>query len=208
MQNKLLASIVLTASTLSGSFLYAQKNNTGSYGIELSVTPLSAVNIGPFQNLFGSGSHDSKHYISGLVRGTYKYTDRWSFSMGLGYSSQKVTTTSALVNPDVEQRTYFSRLQIWEVPLEARLAFLKYFYASAGPMLHVQQHSNGYVDKQNGLGLHIGVGTRISLSQTIVVSLAPHYKLYSLIPFHAGKYYDRIQTVGVEMGVSYTLSKH
>ncbi|MGA6117012.1 hypothetical protein [Sphingobacterium anhuiense] len=208
MQNKLLGSILLTVLTLWGSFLYAQKHNTGRHGIELSVTPLSAVNIGPFQNLLGSGSHDSKHYISGLVRGTYKHTDRWSFSVGFGYSSQKVTTTSALVNPDIEQHTYFSRLQIWEVPLEARLAFLKYFYASAGPLLHMQQHSNSYVDKKNGLGINIGVGTRIPLSQTIAVSLAPHYKLYSLIPFQAGKYYDRIQTVGVEIGMSYSLSKH
>jgi hypothetical protein len=208
MQNKLLAGIVLTALILSGSFLYGQEQHTGRYGIELSVTPLSAVNIGPFQNLIGSGSHDSKHYVSGLVRGTYKHTDRWSFSVGLGYSSQKVATTSALVNPDIKQDTYFSRLQIWEVPLEARLAFLTYFYASAGPMLHVQQHSNGYVDKQNGLGLNIGVGTRIPLSQTIAVSLAPHYKLYSIIPFQAGKYYDRIQNFGVEIGVSYSLSKY
>ena len=211
MQNKLLYSILLTVVTVStqlGTSLYAQVHNKGRYGIDLSITPLSSVNIGPLKSLIGSQGNISKNYISGLVRGTYKHTERWSFSVGLGYSSQKVTTTFPVIYPDIEQKQYFTDLHIWEVPLEARLRFLKYFYASAGPMIHFQQQSNSYVDKQNGLGINIGVGTKIPLSQTIAVSLAPHYKFYSLIPFHSGKYYDRIQTVGVEIGVSFSLPIH
>lgn len=199
---------VLTVSTQLGTGLYAQEHNSGRYGIDLSITPLSSVNIGPLKSLDGSGSHDSKHYISGLVRGTYQHTERWSFSAGLGYSSQKVTTTSALVNPGIDQIKHSTNLHIWEIPLEARIGFLKYFYASAGPMIHLQQNSNSHVDKQNGLGFNIGVGTKIPLSQSIAVSVSPHYKMYSLIPFQSGNHYDRIQTVGVQIGISYSLGKH
>lgn len=211
MQNKLLCRILLTVLTVStqlATSLYAQEHNSGRYGIDLSITPLSSVNIGPLKSLDGSAGHISKNYISGLVRGTYQHTERWSFSVGLGYSSQKVTTTYPVINPNIEQKKYFTSLHIWEVPLEARIGFLKYFYASAGPMIHLQQNSNSHVDKQNGLGFNISVGTKIPLSQSIAVSVSPHYKMYSLIPFQSGNHYDRIQTVGVQIGISYSFGKH
>lgn len=208
MLNKSLSRIFLSLLTLSGTALYAQQNNGSGYDIEFSITPLAESNIGPLQSVFGGSSSASKNYIAGLIRVGYLYNDRWSFGAGLGYSHQNITTTSAIVDPSVERMQYSSELSIWEVPLDARVKFLKYLYASAGPILHFQQNANSHVDKQNGIGFHIGLGAKIPLSQQFAVTLSPHYKMYSLIPFQSGKYYDRVQALGMGIGVNYKFVKN
>ena len=207
MLKKLLSRIFLSVLTLSGTGLYAQQNNSGSYDIELSITPLAESTIGPQKSLMGAGSDDSKNYIAGLIRVGYHYNETWSFGAGVGYSHQNITTTSAIVDPSVERMQYSSELSIWEFPLDARVKFLKYLYANAGPMLHFQQNANSYVDKQHGIGFHIGLGAKVPLSQQFAVLLSPNYKMYSLIPFQSGRNYDRVQALGITVGVNYRIVK-
>ncbi|WP_336833506.1 outer membrane beta-barrel protein [Sphingobacterium siyangense] len=207
MLKKLLSRIFLSVLTISGTGLYAQQNNSGSYEIELSFTPLAERTIGPRKSLMGAGSDDSKNYIAGLLRVGYHYNETWSFGAGLGYSHQNITTTSGIVDPSVERMQYSSELSIWEVPLDARVKFLKYLYATAGPMLHFQQNANSYVDKQHGIGFHIGLGPKVPLSQQFAVLLSPHYKMYSLIPFQSERNHDRVQALGIAIGVNYRIVK-
>ncbi len=207
MLKKLLSRIFLSVLTLSGTGLYAQQNNSGSYDIELSITPLAESTIGPRKSLMGAGSDDSKNYIAGLLRVGYHYNETWSFGVGLGYSHQNITTTSAIVDPSVERMQYSMELSIWEFPLDARVKFLKYLYANAGPMLHFQQNANSYVDKQHGIGFHIGLGAKVPLSQQFAVLLSPHYKMYSLIPFQSERNHDRVQSLGIAVGVNYRIVK-
>ncbi|WP_367330257.1 outer membrane beta-barrel protein [Sphingobacterium multivorum] len=207
MLKKLLSGISFSLLTLSGTALYAQQNNSGNYEIELSFTPLAESTIGPRKSLMGAGSDDSKNYIAGLLRVGYHYNETWSFGAGLGYSHQNITTTSVIVDPSVERMQYSSDLSIWEIPLDARVKFLKYLYANAGPMLHFQQNSNSHVDKQNGIGFHIGLGAKVPLSQQFAVTLSPHYKMYSLIPFHYERNSDRAQVLGIAVGVNYRIVK-
>ncbi len=207
MLKKLHSRILLSLLTLSGTSLYAQQNNGSRYDIELSITPLAESTIGPRKSLMGAGSDASKNYIAGLIRVGYHYNETWSFGVGLDYSHQNITTTSAIVDPSVERIQYSSDLSIWEFPLDARVKFLKYLYANAGPMLHFQQNTNSYVDKQNGIGFHIGLGAKVPLSQHFAVLLSPHYKMYSLIPFQSGRNYDRVQALGIAVGVNYRIVK-
>ncbi len=207
MLKKLLSGISFSLLTLSGTSLYAQQNNGSRYDIELSITPLAERTIGPRKSLMGAGSDASKNYIAGLLRVGYHYNEIWSFGVGLGYSHQNITTTSAIVDPSVERMQYSSDLSIWEFPLDARIKFLKYLYANAGPMLHFQQNSNSHVDKQHGIGFHIGLGAKIPLSQKFAVTLSPHYKMYSLIPFQSGRNYDRVQVLGIAVGLNYRFAK-
>ncbi|WP_426790721.1 outer membrane beta-barrel protein [Sphingobacterium sp. WOUb80] len=207
MLNKLLSGISLSLLVLSGTGLYAQQNNGSRYDIEFSITPLAESAIGPRKGLMGASSDASKNYMAGLLRVGYHYNETWSFGAGLGYSHQNITTTSAIVDPSVERIQYSSELSIWEVPLEARIKFLKYLYANAGPMLHIQQNSNSHVDKQNGIGFHIGLGAKIPLSQQFAVTLSPNYKMYSLIPFHSERNYDHVQALGISIGVNYKFAR-
>lgn len=208
MLKKLHSRILLSLLTLSGTSLYAQQNNGGGYDIELSITPLAESTIGPRKSAFGAGSDASKNYIAGLLRVGYRYNETWSFGAGLGYSHQNITTTSGIVDPSVERIQYSSELSIWELPLDARIKFLKYLYANAGPMLHIQQNSNSHVDKQNGIGFHIGLGAKVPLSQQFAVTLSPHYKMYSLIPFQSGRNYDRVQVLGIAVRLNYRFAKN
>lgn len=194
--------IFLSALMLWGSNLNAQEDKEKRYSLELSVTPLATVHISPLQSLTGAASHDSGRYIGGLVRAVYKHTEKWSFGTGLGYSFQKVTTTAALVDPNIQQRTHSSNLRIWEIPVEARFGFLKHFYANAGTLLHFQQNTIQNIDKQTGLGLNIGLGIKVPLSKRFGVSVSPHYKMYSLIPFQSGNHYDRTQLLGIGIGLT------
>lgn len=207
MLKKLLFRIFLSVLTLSGSSLYAQQDNSGRYDIEFSFTPLAESHIGPRKSAFGAGSDASKNYIAGLLRVGYHYNETWSFGVGLGYSHQNITTTSAIVDPSAERMQYSSELSIWEFPLDARVKFLKYLYANAGPMLHFQQNANSYVDKQHGIGFHIGLGAKIPLSQQFALTLSPHYKMYSLIPFHSERNSDRARVLGISIGVNYRIAK-
>jgi len=207
MLNKLLSGISLSLLVLSGTGLYAQQNNGSRYDIEISITPLAESTIGPRKGLMGASSDASKNYMAGLLRVGYHYNETWSFGAGVGYSHQNITTTSAIVDPSVERIQYSSELSIWEVPLDTRIKFLKYLYANAGPMLHIQQNSNSHVDKQNGIGFHIGLGAKIPLSQQFAVTLSPHYKMYSLIPFQSGRNYDRVQALGISIGVNYKFAR-
>lgn len=208
MLKRLLSRIFLSVLTLSGTGLYAQQRNGSGYDIEFSITPLAERTIGPRTGLMGGGSDDSKNYIAGLLRVGYHYNETWSFGAGVGYSHQNITTTSEIVDPSVERIQYSSELSIWEIPLEARVKFLKYLYANAGPILHFQQNANSYVDKQNGIGIHIGLGAKIPLSQQFAVTLSPHYKMYSLIPFQSERNHDRVRVLGIAVGLNYRFAKN
>ncbi|WP_313184218.1 outer membrane beta-barrel protein [Sphingobacterium siyangense] len=208
MLKKLLSRIFLSVLTLSGTGLYAQQRNGSGYDIEFSLTPLAESHIGPRKSALGAGSDASKNYIAGLLRVGYHYNETWSFGVGLGYSHQNITTTSGIVDPSVERMQYSSELSIWEVPLDARVKFLKYLYANAGPMLHFQQNANSYVDKQHGIGIHIGLGAKVPLSQQFAVLLSPHYKMYSLIPFQSERNYDRVRVLGIAAGLNYRFAKN
>jgi len=208
MLKKLLSGISFSLLTLSGTALYAQQDNGGRYDVEFSITPLAESTIGPRKSLMGAGSDASKNYIAGLLRVGYHYNEIWSFGVGLGYSHQNITTTSAIVDPSVVRMQYSSDLSIWEIPLDGRVKFLKYLYANAGPMLHFQQNANSYVDKQNGIGFHIGLGAKVPLSQQFAVLLSPHYKMYSLIPFQSERNYDRVRVLGIAAGLNYRFAKN
>ncbi|MCS4167659.1 porin family protein [Sphingobacterium sp. BIGb0116] len=208
MLKKLLSRIFLSVLTLSGTGLYAQQRNGSGYDIEFSITPLAERTIGPRKSLMGAGSDASKNYIAGLLRIGYHYNETWSFGAGVGYSHQNITTTSAIVDPSVERIQYSSELSIWEIPLDARVKFLKYLYANAGPMLHFQQNANSYVDKQHGIGFHVGLGAKVPLSQQFAVLLSPYYKMYSLIPFQSERNYDRLRVLGIAAGLNYRFAKN
>ena len=187
--------------------MYAQESTTGKYSLEFSVTPISTVTIGPFQELVGAGSNESDRYFGGQLGIGYQYNSWLSLHTSIAYSRQNVTTTPAVVDPTLHRDIFHSKINIIELPLEARVKFLKYLYANVGPSIHLQQNTNKYVDKQSGVGMTLGIGAAVPVSKYMKVTVAPHYKIYSLIPFEAGHNRDRIQLLGGTLGVGYNFAK-
>ncbi len=188
--------------TLNGN---AQERNFNKIRVGLSISPFAENNIGPFEELVGSGSFESEKFFGADLSVNVPIKGIFSIESGLGYSTQSVTFKGAF-NPEHETFTETKNLSILEIPILGSVHFGNYFYVNLGPTLHFDLSKKvDYRDKQNGIGANLGIGANYNISPIFSVHLEPYLKSYSLIPFESGKYYDRITQLGFKIGGRITL---
>ncbi len=186
--------------------LLAQDSNTKDIQIGIAITPLSVRNLGPLESVEGGGSLSSKKYFSAELTLLYPLKGIWGLQTGFNFSRQQVAIEGAVVNPDVDRYRDTSLLKQFEIPILGTAQFGKLFYANFGPLLHFDFSGNQSVmDKQNGIGLQLGIGANWNMSRNFSLQLEPVAKLYSLLPFQKENVQDRILMGGIKVGVRYSL---
>ncbi len=184
---------------------YSQDIHKQQYSLEINVSPITTSHIGPLKDLIGGPGHEGKNYFGLSAKVSYSLTEKWSLATGIGYSTQKAVTVLPYDGSPGKEKIITQKLHVWEVPLEVKYNLSKYFFTYAGPLVHFQQKELYGLDKQSGIGAQIGIGVQIPLSNRFSISASPSYKMYSLIPFHTNSHYDRMQLLGVNLGLKYAL---
>lgn len=191
------------------SILYTKTSSQEVYkkklGFEINVSPVSLSHIGPFEMMYGGAGHTGENYFGIAAKGTYSITRKWSLATGIGYSTQKLVTTLPYDGAPGNEKTITQQLQVWELPVLTHYYLSKYFFTSAGPIIHLQQKAVYALDKQSGIGAQIGLGVQIPVKNSFAISLSPSYRIYSLIPFSSTRHDDRMRVLDVNLGLKYSL---
>ncbi len=185
--------------------LKSQEHKFEKVRIGISLIPLASNSVGPFESVVGGGSLTSSKFFSGMLSLDYPINQRFFISSAVGYSRQQIIAEGAPNPPNKPSKDTLS-LKIFEVPVLAGFHFGRFFYANLGPMIHFDlSKKQEFMDKQNGLGLQLGIGVDWDLSSSFSLQLEPGLKAYSLIPFESGNYPDRIMSLGIKIGAKYVL---
>lgn len=185
--------------------LKSQERKFEKVRIGVSVIPLAANSVGPYERLDGAGSLTSSKFFSGMLSLDYPINQRFFITSAVGYSRQQIISEGAPNPPNKPSKDTLS-LKIFEVPVLASLHLGRFFYANLGPMVHFDLSKKQQImDKQNGLGLQFGIGFDWDISSSFSLQLEPGLKAYSLIPFESGNYPDRILSAGIKIGAKYVI---
>lgn len=125
--------------------------------------------------------------------------DHFSIGTGLSYSQQYYYTSPA---PGIPGEDHPGSFGLFAVPLTARVDFLKWFFADAGPILSLQTGSS-YVDNMTGLGATLGGGFQYNFRSDIFIRVRACASQYSLLHFFPEDYPRTLYNSGVTLGVGY-----
>lgn len=121
-----------------------------------------------------------KYINSYQIAVNYLYpVKKWmDFETGIEYGHHRYTKDFFLLNK--EEAYNFS---ILNVPITARINFLKYFFVNGGAVLSVDINS-GY--GLGGLGAIVGGGGKYDFKNGMSVFVNPYAKIHGLIPWNSG----------------------
>jgi opacity protein-like surface antigen len=152
-----------------------------------------------FDELIGSGSVTGKGYWIAGVSLSRLYGEHFALESGLSYSHQYYFTSPAPgIGGDDEQGS----LGLITVPFTARVDFLKFLFADAGPVFSMQTNLAG-VDNMTGLGATLGAGIQYRFKSDIFVKLRAYATQYGLFHFIPEENPQTLLTSGVTLGVGY-----
>ena len=158
-----------------------------------------------FEQLIGSGSYDGKSFYTLGINYVFPCNHWLDIESGLEYSEHTILITPAPTGtPVFQHQENFSLLNI---PVTARLNFLKYFFINGGVMIDIDASTSSPIDSQTGLGGMLGIAAKYNFKFGMSVFVNPYTKSHALIPFSSGKYPQRLMETGIRFGIEYQLGE-
>jgi hypothetical protein len=127
------------------------------------------------------------------------------FESGIEYSSYTITV-KPMSMPDIHYSPYNRNISLINIPITARINFLKYFFINGGLMLDIETGASSPIDNQTGIGTLMGIGAKYNLKNGLGAFVNGYAKFHSLIPLSAESddYRWRLIEAGVRMGITYS----
>ncbi|MBK7427383.1 MAG: outer membrane beta-barrel protein [Saprospiraceae bacterium] len=150
------------------------------------------------QSLEGAASYDLKTgYFIGFEY-SRDLTKKLSFQTGLNYYSNKVIVTLSY-NPDKPNVTREENLELFYLPVSLRYDLSNYFFINAGVLGGIDMSLNRVMTDQSGMGVVIGIGTEISLSDKYSIQVSPYLNLHGLLLVNRDNYPERVLDAGIKL---------
>lgn len=124
-----------------------------------------------------------------------------SLETGLQYAHNEIETDYF---PDGVTRYKNSEINMVSVPVYCNLAFLKYFFAEAGPTLDFEtNHSaTASITDQSGIGFAFGLGGKYTY-KNITLIVNPFFQRHLLLSPGSGDSIEHLWQSGVKFGAGY-----
>ncbi len=196
--------LVLILLSLSISAIIAQEDNSESIkAIGITYSGLGSNDAFYFETLDGAGSYIGKGYHSFGVTYTHKLMKFLDMETGISYGDYKYRFSNSSLGPDAPT-PYIVHNAVVDIPITARLNFLKYLFVNGGAVLGIDATSNKHLDSQTGLGLLFGIGAKYDFKNVPLGLFAnAYYKLHNVVPFAPTNYTLRTDESGYRFGLMY-----
>ncbi len=111
------------------------------------------------------------------------------------------------IPPATSAKPYDKKMSLINIPITARINFLKYFFVNGGFMLNFEAGGSSPIDSQSGVGALLGIGAKYAFDNGLGVFVNGYNKTYAWIPFSADKndYRWRLEENGVRIGLTYNI---
>jgi len=157
------------------------------------------------RSLDGGASYSGKSYYTLGVSYVHPVRSWIDIESGIEYSNH-IITVAPMHLPGMEYPAYNKNISLINIPVTARINFLKYFFINGGFMLDLDMGISSPMGSQTGVGTLFGIGTKYSLNNGLGVFVNGYYKFHSLIAFSANSddYRWRLLEGGLRIGITYT----
>jgi hypothetical protein len=144
--------------------------------------------------------HDGKSFDLGLYFQSVAKENLF-YSIGVDY-----TNISILLDYEIRDligKNIKTNYRVISFPIEIQRDFLEYFFIKAGILPHFEiqniRDNSNYFD---GIGASMSLGLKFS-KDNFHFSLAPHFKLYSLVKFKESIYNYTLSGAGIRLNTGY-----
>lgn len=201
MKNVFFAIILFISSALNAQ---ETQSNKGSIGISFS--SLGENDIVYFEDLVGTASYTGENFHAIGINYLYPLKNWLDIETGLEFSKHKFSVSPAPTGDnDIVART--EKLSLINIPVTARINFLRYFFIHAGINFDIDGNISNSIDNQSGIGANSGLGIKYDFNFGGSLFINPYLKSYSLLPFSPDNYHQRVIETGVRFGVMYKIGK-
>jgi hypothetical protein len=190
---------------LSFSLLAQEKNNMKrSIGFTFSTFGKCDVTNSAGKTLLGEASYSGKSYYTIGASYIHPVCSWIDIESGIEYSNYTITVKPMSL-PGMENASYNKDISLINIPITARVNFLKYFFINGGLMMDFDIGKSSPIDRQTGVGTLLGIGAKYNLNNGFGAFVNGYYKFHSLIPFSANSddYRWRLNEGGLRIGVTY-----
>jgi hypothetical protein len=154
------------------------------------------------------------HYAPGLSYGQPRFgintnldylfvtNKRVEFGIGLGYQNSHVQIIVPYPGrPDYSLST--EKADLVSINLRSVLNLSKNFYLTFVPSLDLQiKHSSlQRLSDQSGLGLSVGLGNYVKLSESLALNIEPRLWVHNVIPFSSDNHPFKLTTAAINLGL-------
>ncbi|MDR1983773.1 MAG: outer membrane beta-barrel protein [Prevotellaceae bacterium] len=183
----------------------AQENNIKKYISKVGITfsSLGTDDVFYVENVVGDGSYKSRNIYAFGFNYTLELNKWIELETGIEYSKHNITITPAYTG--IEVQPYKTNFALLNIPVTARINFLKYFFINGGFIIDIDVSSNHHVNEQTGIGAILGIAAKCDLNPKISVFLNPYSKIHSLIPLVENRFNQKVLESGFRFGLMYKI---
>lgn len=192
--------LVFTIST------FAQKSEGESRKGNIGITFSSFGENDVFRKepLMGEASYNSdKFYILGFNY-IYKLNKIFDLETGIEYAKHTIII-DPFDPPYNEAPSHSEQFSLVNIPITARVNFLKYFFVNGGFILDIDPTVSSPIDSQDGIGALFGLGLKYDSKYGISAFVNPYFKSHSMISFSGVENRQRVMESGFRFGIMYKL---
>jgi hypothetical protein len=176
---------------------YAQGNQKNSFGFNVAVgTTVIRANA----DLVGGPSRAGRTSFELGFNYFKKITDRLSFESGVDYHQNQIKVTPSF-HPNIDRRPRLYDFRLLYIPVFARWNFSKNGFFNGGVLVDIDISNRDAITDQSGVGLGLGFGRDIPLSENVSLSINPFLNFHGLVLVNSGNYSERIVDVGMRIGI-------
>jgi len=157
------------------------------------------------QTLDGGPSYNGKNYYTLGLSYVQPIRSWIDIESGIEFSKHTLTV-SPMGMPGFYPQPYDKEISLINIPVSARVNFLKYFFANGGLMLEFETGNSSPIDKQTGIGSLFGLGAKFNFNNGLGAFVNAYTKTHALIPFSAKNDDHRWEIIeaGLRIGISYS----
>jgi len=191
---------------ITASALYGQKNKGQAKYRQLGVTfsSFGDNDVVYFQPIEGAASYNGDKFFTIGINYLHQLNKTFDIETGIEYAKHTILI-DPFDPPYNEAPSHGEQFSLVNIPITARINFLKYCFVNGGFILDIDPTVSSPVDNQTGIGGIIGLGFNYDFKCGVSSFINPYIKAHSLIPFSADDQYQRLMESGIRFGIMYKL---
>ena len=176
-----------------------------SIGFTISTIGSNDVINSARESLLGGPGYSGKRFYTLGVNYVLPVRYWLDIESGIEYSNHTITV-QPMSFPGMEYTPYNKDISLINIPITARVNFLKYFFINGGFILDLDMSTSSPIDSQTGIGTLFGVGAKYNLNNGLGAFVNGYYKFHSLLSLSAESddYRWRLIEGGLRIGITYS----
>ena len=188
--------------TLSCS-LSAQDKQSIKRSIGVTFSTFGDNSVYNLKSLDGGASYSGKRIYTLGVSYIHPIRSWIDIESGIEYSNHTVTV-KPISMPGENPLIYDTDISLINIPITARLNFLKYLFFNGGMILDLEMGNSSPINSQTGMGVIFGIGAKYNMNNGIGAFINGYYKIHSLVSFSSDYNYHRLIDGGLRVGITYS----